>query len=170
MVICLPLQFYSKQFQNLISPFNHLTKHNKDWNMMENTGNWAISFCGLNCAKCDILQATHGNEKLRSEIIEWFLKERNETLTPEQVKCEGCKGSLTAHWSPDCEILQCAKNKNIQYCSECRDFPCKILTAFASDGISHHKQTVENLKKMKQTGIEAWIAEQTKNGRCTFCP
>lgn len=135
-----------------------------------NSKDWNVSFCGLNCAKCDIYEAGHGNEKLRHEIVKWFLDERHETVKPEQIKCEGCKGTLDAHWSSDCKIMQCAKKKGVQYCFECRDFPCRILNDFASDGVSHHKRTIENLRRMKEIGIDTWIAEQTRNGRCVFCP
>jgi len=47
----------------------------EDWKMkIEDTVNWDISVCGLNCAKCDIYEACHGNKKLRGEILEWFGK------------------------------------------------------------------------------------------------
>lgn len=128
---------------------------------------WDISVCGLNCAKCDIHQASYGNEKLLRETIEWFKKERNETIKPEQINCDGCRGSLKRHWSPECKMMLCAKNRGLQYCFQCEDFPCTILNEFSSDGIPHHKQTVKNMKRMKEVGIEAWIAGQKK---CTFCP
>ncbi|MHA1582105.1 MAG: hypothetical protein ACTSYM_06405 [Candidatus Baldrarchaeia archaeon] len=41
---------------------------------------------------------------------------------------------------------------------------------FSSDGMSHHKRTIENLKRMKEIGIEAWIAEQKRKGKSVFCP
>jgi hypothetical protein len=138
--------------------------------MSENSSKWIISVCGLNCAKCDIHEAGHGNEKLRNEMLEWFKKERNETLKPEQITCEGCRGPLNAHWSSDCKMLLCAKNKGLDYCFQCLDFPCAIVNEFASDSVSHHKKTVENAKKMKEIGLEAWIAEQQRKGRCLFCP
>ena len=101
---------------------------------------WDISVCGLNCAKCDLYHAG---------------------------ECGKCRGSLEAHWSPDCRFLSCAREKSHQYCFECAEFPCKGLQEFASDGIAHHKQTVENMKRMKEIGIQAWIAEQEKSA---FCP
>lgn len=101
---------------------------------------WDISVCGLNCAKCSLY---HNNQ------------------------CGKCRGDLEVHWSPDCRFLPCATDKGLQYCSECDGFPCEKLEEFASDGYAHHKQTVENMKRMKEIGIEAWIAEQEK---CTFCP
>lgn len=136
----------------------------------ENLGKWSISVCSLNCAKCDMYHASHGNEKLRDEIIEWFKKERNETIKPEQVRCEGCRGPLDAHWSSDCKMMLCAKERGLQYCFQCKDFPCTNVNEFGSDGISHHKKTVENSKRMKEIGIEAWIAEQKRKGQCVFCP
>ena len=66
--------------------------------------------------------------------------------------------------------MLCAKEKDIRYCFQCEDFPCKVLTDFSSDGIPHHRQTVENLKAMKRIGLDAWIAEQDANGKREFCP
>jgi len=136
----------------------------------ENSEKWLISVCGLNCAKCDIYQAGHGNDKLMNEIIEWFKKERNETVKPEQIRCEGCRGPLDVHWSPDCKMMLCAKKQGLQHCFQCKDFPCTILNKFSLDGTAHHKRTVENMKKMKEIGIGAWIAEQKRKGQSLFCP
>jgi len=135
-----------------------------------NSAKWIISVCGLNCAVCDIYHASHGNEKLRKEIIEWFKKERNKTVKLEQIKCEGCKGPLDTHWSPNCKMMLCATKRGLQYCFQCEGFPCKHINEFNSDGVPHHKRTVENLKKMRKIGLEAWIEEQKQKGQCLFCP
>ncbi|MHA2186182.1 MAG: DUF3795 domain-containing protein [Promethearchaeota archaeon] len=104
------------------------------------TEEWDISVCGLNCAKCNLY---HTNE------------------------CGKCRGPVEAHWSPDCIFLPCAREKGHQYCFECDEFPCQNLEDFAFDGYDHHKQTVENMKRMREIGIEEWIAEQKT---CMFCP
>ena len=121
---------------------------------------WSISVCGLNCARCDIYAAAHGDEKKRDEILEWFRKELDKTIKPEQVRCDGCRGSLEAHWSPDCEMMLCARKRGIQYCFECEDFPCLLIEKFATDGMGHHRRAVERSKRMKEIGLEAWVAEQ----------
>jgi len=131
---------------------------------------WNLAVCGLNCPQCDMYRASHGDEKARNEIVEWFKEKRGKELRPEQIRCEGCRGPLEVHWSSDCEMLQCAKKKGVEYCFQCRDFPCTILKAFSSDGAAHHKRTVENLKRMKEIGLEKWIAEQDKKGPPIFCP
>jgi hypothetical protein len=136
----------------------------------KNSDKWAISICGLNCAKCDIYAAAHGNDKARDEIIAWFKQERKQTLNPDDVRCDGCRGSLAVHWSADCKMMLCAQKKGIQYCFECPDFPCLLLREFSSDGVPHHRRTVENLEQMKARGIDAWIDEQKRSGKCVFCP
>jgi hypothetical protein len=138
--------------------------------MTEKSDRWLVSVCGLNCAKCDIYQAGHGNEKLREEMVEWFRKERNETVKPEQIRCEGCRGSLEVHWSPDCRIMLCAEKKALQYCFQCEDFPCKILEEFGSDGISHHKRTFGNLKRMKKSDLKDGLQSKRKEGRAYSAP
>lgn len=101
---------------------------------------WDISLCGLNYAKCDRYQSS---------------------------ECGKCRGLLEAHWSPDCRLVSCAREKGHQCCFECSEFPRKGLQEFASDGYAHDKQTVENMKRMKEIGGEAWIVEQ---GKSAFCP
>lgn len=121
---------------------------------------WSISVCGLNCARCDIYAAGHGDKEKRDEILEWFRKELDKTIKPEQVRCDGCRSSLEAHWSPDCKMMLCARKRGIQYCFECKDFPCLLIEKFSTDGMEHHRRAVERSKRMKKIGLEAWIAEQ----------
>ena len=114
---------------------------------------WLISVCGLNCAKCNIYLAAHGDKKLMNKIIEWFKKEMNKDIKPNQITCEGCRGSLDVHWSPYCKIMLCAREKEIQYCFQCDDFPCSLINEFSSDGVPHHERTVKNMKRIKKSGL-----------------
>lgn len=136
----------------------------------KNSDEWLISVCGLNCAKCDIYCAGHGDKKALNEIVEWFKKERNEVIKPEQVRCEGCRGALEAHWSADCKMMLCATKKGLDYCFRCEEFPCAYVKEFSADGSPHHKRTVENAKRIKEIGLEKWIEEQKRKGQCVFCP
>jgi len=100
---------------------------------------WDVSVCGLNCAKCKLL---------------------------EKGDCAGCRGPLDEHWSPGCEFLPCARDRGHRYCFECDDFPCDKLEAFASDGHEHHRLAVENMRAMREMGLEAWIARQPEPMFC----
>jgi len=101
---------------------------------------WDISVCGLNCAKCKMVG---------------------------EGECKGCRGPLEQHWTPGCVFQPCAKDRGHRYCFECDDFPCEKLQAFASDGYDHHRLAVENMKRMKEIGLEKWLAQQPK---VMFCP
>lgn len=136
----------------------------------DESGEWAISVCGLNCARCDIRQAGLGDKKLRDEIQEWFREELDRIVEPEKIRCEGCRDPSESHWSPDCEMTSCAKEKRHYYCFECGEFPCEKLERFSRDGVAHHERTVENLKRMRELGLESWIQEQKRKGPPVFCP
>ncbi len=120
--------------------------------MIKETGSWHISVYGLNCAECTIYKVSHGNEKAMKAMLE-YLKDAK----PEAVVCKGCRCPLDKHWSANCYFLACTKNKNAKYCFECVEFPCGKLQSFASDRKSHHKRTVENMRRMKEIGIDAWL-------------
>ena len=102
---------------------------------------WDLGFCGLNCGCCS-LRTDH--------------------------RCNGCHSPINGiHWSPDCTFIPCAARHHVKYCFECEDFPCVILLSFASNGHSHHHITVENLKMMKQEGLNSWKKRWTTP---SFCP
>ncbi len=104
------------------------------------TTEWNVAICGLNCAKCGLFKAT---------------------------KCSGCRGSLERHWSPGCKMRSCALERGHTYCFECDGFPCEDVRSFENDGLAHHKMTVENMRAMKELGIESWIGKQPA---VVFCP
>ncbi len=121
---------------------------------------WNISACGLNCAACDFYKAGKGDTAKQQEIIDWFKRDHDKDIKPEQTMCNGCHGTKNIHWSPDCPMMNCAEQKTVNICYECPEFICAKLEAFAKDGSSTHHRTVENLKEMKKKGLEAWIRDQ----------
>jgi hypothetical protein len=62
--------------------------------------------------------------------------------------CPGCHGDRTAHWSPDCWILQCCVDqKGLRHCSECPDFPCERLVAW-SESDDWYSRAFARLRRM----------------------
>ena len=90
-------------------------------------------------------------------------------LEPEAIVCGGCRGSLDRHWSPDCGMMLCARRRGHDYCFQCRDFACEKLGVFAGDGMDHHRRAVENMKRIRKMGLEAWLEEQRGKGPPVFC-
>jgi len=111
--------------------------------------NQMIAVCGLDCSGCDILQATN-DPKIAQGIVDWFKRERNEEVKIEDMRCLGCKGDRTKHWSPDCWILQCCVDKKgLEFCYECEDFPCEKLVEWSKTN-KGYGQALNRLKEMKK--------------------
>ena len=96
--------------------------------------------CGLSCGICDD-----------------FLME----------ECKGCGaecacGKCAVCWHHDHgRIVPGVREKGYQTCAECDDLPCTQLIEFAYDPIWHsHLPVIENLRRIRKIGAEAWLAEQ----------
>ena len=111
--------------------------------------NQMIAVCGLDCSRCDILQATNDPE-IAQQIADWFRRERDTEVKIKDIHCLGCKGDRTRHWSPDCWILECCVDrKGLEFCYECEDFPCDRLNEWA-EGNEGYGEALERLKRMEQ--------------------
>jgi len=108
-----------------------------------------IAACGIDCAACDVRLAP-GDAAGRRRIVDWFRDTRHTEVKPEDIHCSGCRGDRAAHWSADCWILHCCVDeRGLKFCSDCRDFPCERLVAWASqnEGYGH---ALKRLKEMEQ--------------------
>ena len=125
---------------------------------------WLIAVCGLNCASCFMYykrdQSDPDVQREIRETIKWFGEERNLELSEEDLVCKSCLGPLDVHWSPDCAMMLCAREKALKHCFECKDFPCALTQEFATNGWKHHKRAVEDSTRIKEIGFKAWMAEQ----------
>ena len=95
-----------------------------------------FSACGLNCGLCPRYH-TSGISK-----------------------CSGCAGDgfLTKH--PKCGVLTCSQRKEIEYCYQCDEFPCKKYDgADQTDSFISHLNQFKDLKKAKSIGIDAYAKE-----------
>ena len=67
--------------------------------------------------------------------------------------CEGCPAGGR---NPDCAIRICAKEKGLAGCWECDQEPCEKLGEI-DEG---YPGVVENRQRIREIGLEAWLAEQ----------
>ena len=123
-----------------------------------NKHNQLIAVCGLNCNECDIFKATN-NPVIAQEIVDWLKKERDTEAKIEDIRCLGCKGDRTKHWSPDCWILKCCVDKKgLGFCYQCADFPCEKLDQWAK-GSKGYKEALNRLKEIKGKSLDSNFSE-----------
>ena len=118
--------------------------------------------CGLYCGACGIyrMYKDRDTEQLERAAREVF------HCQPEEIRCEGCRGSLDHHWSPECRFLACTRERGTTFCYECADSPCDDLSAFSAD---RSDIPLTNLRRLAEAGLEVWLAEQEARWRCPAC-
>ncbi len=117
------------------------------------------AICGIDCFNCEFF---HTN------VDDFFAKmppERKAAfaargMTIDKVRCQGCRKTGCTAIDGKCETLACAQQRKVEFCFECKDFPCSRLQplAEAAERVPHNLK-VYNLSAIKNRGIEAWAAE-----------
>ncbi|WP_180141880.1 DUF3795 domain-containing protein [Desulfoluna butyratoxydans] len=117
-------------------------------------------YCGLYCGACSFKVAFDTNERDHIECMPAkYEKFRDLPL-------EFCPGCRLENQCGKCEIKDCAEKKEIEFCSQCNEFPCIKLENFNNDGIPHHYEAIKNLLLLKEIGTSEWIALQRENWEC----
>ena len=126
--------------------------------------------CGLYCGACTLYRARRDdNPKRLREVLQQAIERWQ--VPEDEIECDGCLGGgrLTPYCR-DCRTRLCAKDRpGVTRCSDCSDFPCDLNTAFNNDGMRHHAEVLENLRRMREIGAEKWIVEQEERWRCPGC-
>ena len=124
---------------------------------MENT-NQLIGCCGLDCETCDARIATITNDNaLREKTAALWSKLNGVTITPDMMKCTGCRaeGAKTPFCDSLCPIHNCVREKRLETCADCAQMDgCPTLERITANTPS----ALENLKRLRsseQAGDEA---------------
>ena len=112
--------------------------------------------CGLDCFNCEVHEGNLTGE--------FALMINDKFGVPmEEIPCRGCRqqDGVHFHLPPEgCATLTCAKEKGVDLCCDCDDFPCPLLAPIA-DGAERYPHNLKmfNLCRIKEVGIERWIEE-----------
>jgi hypothetical protein len=79
-----------------------------------------IAPCGNDCSVCPRYTA-QSTEDLQKVAELWYkVGWRDKIVCPEEIKCSGC----SSHKSCSHGVIDCIREKCVQNCSQCSDFPC----------------------------------------------
>ncbi len=122
------------------------------------------AICGLFCEACGLYIASHEDEKKLAKIAERY------KMSPEEVRCEGCRSQKLGPYCRTCKMKACAVQKNINFCSECDQYPCQDVKDFqAQPQVAHRLEVFESLKRIKETGYDKWYDEMINYYSCNKC-
>lgn len=70
------------------------------------------------------------------------------------IECKGCRKE-TCRLFKDCKVRDCYKEKGVDFCYQCSDFPCN------NTGFDEHlyKRSVDINNRIKEVGIEKYYQE-----------
>ncbi len=119
--------------------------------------------CGLDCFNCVFYLANEREEALT--LLEKYNKLMG--MPVEMMLCQGCrsqKGIIKLHRTVStrgekdpCPAYQCTREKGLDFCYECPDFPCDVLHPYSdrADKVPHNTK-VFNLCLIKKMGLKEW--------------
>lgn len=135
-----------------------------------------VAYCGLYCGLCAQKaripqQARQLQQTLHKEGYDDFYKyvpEMKETFPMfskflQNLAKSDCTCG-TGGGPPDCKIRQCAKQKKITVCPQCKEYPCQHIEALAE----HYPTLIQDGKHLQKVGLEKWVKEQEQRARNGF--
>jgi hypothetical protein len=112
--------------------------------------------CGLDCSNCEVHESNL-TEAMALRIHQKF------SVPMEEIACKGCRQQDGSHWhlpAEGCATLTCAKEKGVDFCCDCGDFPCRLLAPVADGASTYpHNMKLYNLCRIRKVGIEKWFEE-----------
>ncbi len=126
-----------------------------------------VAYCGINCDACRLRVAVLENDVRHLPLD---MAEGMDLNT--STACEGCREN---NGCGACSIMDCLFERNskrikpLLHCGECECFPCALIIKFESDGVYHHKEAIENLYRIREIGMDAFLIEQDIKWKCPTC-
>lgn len=88
---------------------------------------------------------------------------------------ESCTGCLTNDMDkPEhcrkCKIKDCVQSKNLNYCIECLEFPCKQIKYLEKSYNKRYQASlIENSEFVQKYGLEKFMEQQKEEYTCSKC-
>jgi hypothetical protein len=73
----------------------------------------------------------------------------------------GCPGCRAGGGPPDCQIRHCARQRGLDTCSRCPDFPCLRIEALGAI----YPTLITDNRRLQAVGLEQWLTEQEERMR-----
>jgi hypothetical protein len=76
----------------------------------------------------------------------------------------GCPGCRAEGGDPGCRIRVCARERGIDLCNQCGDFPCERIQTLAA----RYPTLIADNRRMQAFGMAQWLDEQRERQRRGF--
>ena len=135
-----------------------------------------LSPCGLYCGVCAILMAHRdNNRKFKERLLALYQGgvagkgklPGSSSLTLDDMQCEGCLSQNPFVYCRQCDIKDCVREKGLEGCHECSDFPCTLIETFP---MTVGKRVIMRaVPYRRQVGAERWARDEEARYVCPEC-
>lgn len=125
-----------------------------------------VGRCGLYCGACSIYRGYRDGGEYLKLLSEHF------KCPPDKVSCEGCQTLRPESWGYNCEIVQCLRNKSLNFCYECaryEDKTCDKYEELAKGYMKDGEDIRTNMERIRKGETEQWLRECEATYRCSDC-
>ncbi|MRR18183.1 MAG: DUF3795 domain-containing protein [Deltaproteobacteria bacterium] len=123
------------------------------------------AYCGIYCGACSIAMS---GETGRTDGFAACLG----GVPKEDLSCGGCKSGTVYAGCSTCNIRRCAREKDLEHCIDCAQYPCKIYSSWQSAAkflVPHSRDAVPSLETIRRDGVASWLRAQRKRWSCPDC-
>lgn len=100
-----------------------------------------LCYCGHDCAKCVTYLATkNNNDALREQSRRFYQEEFGQDIPLEQFNCSGGRSDDVFALCQECPFKRCCKEKSVESCCECPEYPCKTLSDYQAKYVNQCNQ------------------------------
>jgi hypothetical protein len=113
--------------------------------------------CGIDCFNCELYE-----ENITDEFQKMMVQKTGKKQS--EISCKGCRQTGCVLLPGECATSKCVKEKNLEFCFECSDFPCQKLSPCKEGADRYpHNLKLYNLCRIQLLGIEKWSLEAKRN-------
>ncbi|MCE1248122.1 MAG: DUF3795 domain-containing protein [Firmicutes bacterium] len=119
--------------------------------------------CGLFCPACFAYIGTHEDRSLLEE------RAKKLDIPVEELECDGCRSDRRTFFCRImCKMVPCAKEKGVEFCGSCPDYPCEEIRNFQK-AMPNRIELWQSHQRIKEAGFETWYEEKLKHYACPGC-
>ena len=131
-------------------------------------------YCGLYCGNCAVKVKVEPAAKALYDVMKSAGFEEVISFIPggegfwsflkgmsDDGVCVSCRDGIGGN--PGCAVRICAKEKHVEMCALCDDYPCDKFAAFLKASVGYHVLEQDNAL-LRDKGWEAWSLLQDERG------
>jgi len=90
-----------------------------------------------------------------------------ENLTIRDLECDGCLSERKSIFCRNCAIRDCTRERELDGCHECGDFPCPFIDNFPMP--VGKKVIMRAIPRRRELGLEKWVSDEENRYDCPGC-